>query len=131
MEDYCVNLLFRTNRMKYIPGDLVKFKGKLYEIMEADESFVKIWYQDRKMPKYLRVRVNDVTPIPLSDDVFRVNEWRLYKRTDEGEVLRYRDIIIVIKDNSGRSYLKINDGRIYLKYVSDLQHLMFAFKILN
>ena len=131
MEDYCVNLLFRTNRMKYIPGDLVKFKGKLYEIMEADESFVKIWYQGRKRPKYLRVRVNDVTPIPLSDDVFRVNEWRLYKRTDEGEVLRYRDIIIVIKDNSGRSYLKINDGRIYLKYVSDLQHLMFAFKILN
>ena len=68
---------------------------------------------------------------PLSDDVFRVNEWRLYKRTDEGEVLRYRDIIIVIKDNSGRFYLKINDGRIYLKYVSDLQHLMFAFKMLN
>ena len=131
MEVYCVNFLFRTNRMKYIPGDLVKFKGKLYEIMEADKSFVKIWYQGRKRPKYLRVRVNDVTPIPLSDDVFRVNEWRLYKRTDEGEVLRYRDIIIVIKDNSGRFYLKINDGRIYLKYVSDLQHLMFAFKMLN
>ena len=131
MEAYCVNFLFRTNRMKYIPGDLVKFKGKLYEIMEADESFVKIWYQGRKRHKYLRVRVNDVTPIPLSDDVFRVNEWRLYKRTDEGEVLRYRDIIIVIKDNSGRFYLKINDGRIYLKYVSDLQHLMFAFKMLN
>ena len=131
MEAYCVNFLFRTNRMKYIPGDLVKFKGKLYEIMEADESFVKIWYQGRKRPKYLRVRVNDVTPIPLSDDVFSVNEWRPYKRTDEGEVLRYRDIIIVIKDNSGRFYLKINDGRIYLKYVSDLQHLMFAFKMLN
>ncbi len=32
---------------------------------------------------------------------------------------------------SGRFYLKINDGRIYLKYVSDLQHLMFAFKMLN
>lgn len=57
MEAYCVNLLFRTNRMKYIPGDLVKFKGKLYEIMEADEYFVKIWYKGGKKPKYLRVRV--------------------------------------------------------------------------
>ena len=114
--------------MKYIPGDLVKFKGKLYEIMEADESFVKIWYQGRKRPKYLRVRVNDVTPIPLSDDVFRVNEWRLYKRTDEGEVLRNRDII-VIKDNNGKFYLKTTDGKVYLDYVSDLQHLMFAFKM--
>mgnify|MGYP003413083798 FL=1 len=131
MEAYCVNFLFKRNRIKYIPNDLIKFKGKLYEIMEADEYFVKIWYKGGKKPKYLRVRVNDVTPIPLSDDVFRVNEWRLYKRTDEGEVLRYRDIIIVIKDNSGRFYLKINDGRIYLKYVSDLQHLMFAFKMLN
>ena len=131
MEAYCVNFLFKRNRIKYIPNDLIKFKGKLYEIIEADEYFVKIWYQGRKRLKYLRVRVNDVTPIPLSDDVFRVNEWRLYKRTDEGEVLRYRDIIIVIKDNSGRFYLKINDGRIYLKYVSDLQHLMFAFKMLN
>ena len=131
MEAYCVNFLFKRNRIKYIPNDLIKFKGKLYEIIEADEYFVKIWYKGGKKPKYLRVRVNDVTPIPLSDDVFRVNEWRLYKRTDEGEVLRYRDIIIVIKDNSGRFYLKMNDGRIYLKYVSDLQHLMFAFKMLN
>ena len=128
MEAYCVNLLFRTNRMKYIPGDLVKFKGKLYEIMEADESFVKIWYQGRKRSKYLRVRVNDVTPIPLSDDVFRVNEWRIVNRTDEGEVLRNRDII-VIKDNNGKFYLKTTDGKVYLDYVSDLQHLMFAFKM--
>lgn len=114
--------------MKYIPGDLVKFKGKLYGIMEADEYFVKIWYQGRKRPKYLRVRVNDVTPIPLSDDVFLVNEWRLCDRTDEGEILRYRDLI-VIKDNSGRFYLKTTDGKVYLNYVSDLQHLMFAFKM--
>ena len=128
MEAYCVNLLFRTNRMKYIPGDLVKFKGKLYEIMEADESLVKIWYQGRKRPKYLRVRVNDVTPIPISDDVFRVNEWRIVNRTDEGEVLRNRDII-VIKDNNGKFYLKTTDGKVYLDYVSDLQHLMFAFKM--
>ena len=131
MEAYCVNFLFKSNRIKYIPNDLIKFKGKLYEIIEADEHFVKIWYKGGKKPKYLRVRVNDVTPIPLSDDVFRVNEWRIVNRTDEGEVLRYRDIIIVIKDNSGRFYLKINDSRIYLKYVSDLQHLMFAFKMLN
>lgn len=107
---------------------MVKFKGKLYEIMEADKSFVKIWYQGRKRPKYLRVRVNDVTPIPLSDDVFRVNEWRLVNRTDEGEVLRNRDII-VIKDNNGKFYLKTTDDKVYLDYVSDLQHLMFAFKM--
>ena len=77
MEAYCVNFLFKRNRIKYIPNDLIKFKGKLYEIIEADEYFVKIWYKGGKKPKYLRVRVNDVTPIPLSDDVFRVNEWRL------------------------------------------------------
>ena len=91
-------------------------------------DFVKIWYQGRKRPKYLRVRVNDVTPIPLSDDVFRVNEWRIVNRTDEGEVLRNRDII-VIKDNNGKFYLKTIDGKVYLDYVSDLQHLMFAFKM--
>ena len=128
METYSVSFLFRTNRMKYITSDLVKFKGKLYEIMEADKSFVKIWYQGRKRPKYLRVRVNDVTPIPISDDVFRVNEWRIVNRTDEGEVLRNRDII-VIKDNNGKFYLKTTDGKVYLDYVSDLQHLMFAFKM--
>ena len=97
MEAYCVNFLFKRNRIKYIPNDLIKFKGKLHEIIEADEYFVKIWYKGGKKPKYLRVRVNDVTPIPLSDDVFRVNEWRIVNRTDEGEVLRNRDII-VIKD---------------------------------
>ena len=128
MEAYCVNFLFRTNRMKYIPGDLVKFKGKLYEIMEADESFVKIWYQGRKRPKYLRVRVNDVTPIPLTIEIFLVNQWKLYKRTDEGEILRYYEIFVV-RDNNGRFYYKTNDGKVYLNCVSDLQHLMFAFKM--
>ena len=107
---------------------MIKLKDKLYEIIEADEYFVKIWYKGGKKHKYLRVRVNDVTPIPLSDDVFRVNEWRLVNRTDEGEVLRNRDII-VIKDNNGKFYLKTTDGKVYLDYVSDLQHLMFAFKM--
>ena len=125
---FILNGKFYFNGTKYMPGDLVKFKGKLYEIIEADEYFVKIWYKGGKKPKYLRVRVNDVTPIPLSDDVFRVNEWRLVNRTDEGEVLRNRDII-VIKDNNGKFYLKTIDGKVYLDYVSDLQHLMFAFKM--
>ena len=114
-----------------MPGDLVKFKGNFYEIIEAREYSVKIWYLGGKKPKLLQVRADDVAPIFLTIEIFLVNQWKRYKRTDEGEVLRYRDRIIVIKDNSGRFYIKIKDGRIYLKYVSDLQHLMFAFKMLN
>ena len=128
MEAYCVNFLFKSNRIKYIPNDLIKFKGKLYEIIEADEHFVKIWYKGGKKPKYLRVRVNDVTPIPLTIEIFLVNQWKLYKRTDEGEILRYYEIFVV-RDNNGRFYYKTNDGKVYLNYVSDLQHLMFAFKM--
>ena len=128
MEAYCVNFLFKRNRIKYIPNDLIKFKGKLYEIIEADEHFVKIWYKGGKKPKYLRVRVNDVTPIPLTIEIFLVNQWKLYKRTDEGEILRYYEIFVV-RDNNGRFYYKTNDGKVYLNCVSDLQHLMFAFKM--
>ena len=128
MEAYCVNFLFKSNRIKYIPNDLIKFKGKLYEIIEADEYFVKIWYKGGKKPKYLRVRVNDVTPIPLTIEIFLVNQWKLYKRTDEGEILRYYEIFVV-RDNNGRFYYKTNDGKVYLNCVSDLQHLMFAFKM--
>ena len=128
MEAYCVNFLFKRNRIKYIPNDLIKFKGKLYEIIEADEYFVKIWYKGGKKPKYLRVRVNDVTPIPVTIEIFLVNQWKLYKRTDEGEILRYYEIFVV-RDNNGRFYYKTNDGKVYLNCVSDLQHLMFAFKM--
>ena len=110
MEAYCVNFLFKRNRIKYIPNDLIKFKGKLYEIIEADEHFVKIWYKGGKKPKYLRVRVNDVTPIPLTIEIFLVNQWKLYKRTDEGEILRYYEIFVV-RDNNGRFYYKTNDGK--------------------
>ena len=110
MEAYCVNFLFKSNRIKYIPNDLIKFKGKLYEIIEADEYFVKIWYKGGKKPKYLRVRVNDVTPIPLTIEIFLVNQWKLYKRTDEGEILRYYEIFVV-RDNNGRFYYKTNDGK--------------------
>ena len=30
---------------------------------------------------------------------------------------------------NGKFYLKTTDGKVYLDYVSDLQHLMFAFKM--
>lgn len=110
MEAYCVNFLFKSNRIKYIPNDLIKFKGKLYEIIEADEHFVKIWYKGGKKPKYLRVRVNDVTPIPLTIEIFLVNQWKLYKRTDEGEIPCYYEIFVV-RDNNGRFYYKTNDGK--------------------
>lgn len=54
---FILNGKFYFNSTKYMPGDLIKFKGKLYEIIEADEYFVKIWYKGGKKPKYLRVRV--------------------------------------------------------------------------
>ena len=38
MEAYCVNFLFKRNRIKYIPNDLIKFKGKLYEIIVAEKG---------------------------------------------------------------------------------------------
>ena len=119
---------FYFNRTKYMPGDLVKFKGNFYEIMEASEYSVKIWYLGGKKPKVLQVRADDVTPIPLTIEIFLVNQWKLYKRTDEGEILRYHEIFVV-RDNNGRFYYKTNDGKVYLNCVSDLQHLMFAFKM--
>ena len=79
-------------------------------------------------PKLLQVRADDVAPIPLTIEIFLVNQWKLYKRTDEGEILRYHEIFVV-RDNNGRFYYKTTDGKVYLDYVSDLQHLMFAFKM--
>lgn len=79
-------------------------------------------------PKLLQVRADDVAPIPLTIEIFLVNQWKLYKRTDEGEILRYHEIFVV-RDNNGRFYYKTNDGKVYLNCVSDLQHLMFAFKM--
>ena len=80
---FILNGKFYFNGTKYMPGDLVKFKGNFYEIIEAREYSVKIWYLGGKKPKLLQVRADDVAPIPLTIEIFLVNQWKLYKRTDE------------------------------------------------
>lgn len=113
---------------KFITGDLIKFKGKYYSIMEVSEDSVSIWYSDKRIPQKLTVRINDVTPIPLTNEFLIENKWTLFIREKNGNKVYSKDRIHIEYDSLKDKFFYFDDKTIELKYISDLQHLLFGLK---
>lgn len=116
---------------RYVPGDLIKFKGEYHSILASDEHKVCIWYRPKVTykGKELWVRNDDVTPIPITEQFLIENHWSRTKQDGNGNYAFIRNNIIIVidvlKDNF--YYLGIR-GKIKLSYISDLQHLLFGLK---
>lgn len=117
---------------KYLAGDFVKFKGKIYELYSVSEQYVKIFFISNKgKGKFLEVRINDITPIPLTENFFIENKWELVIRDDIGHKYVYRKKPVIIEYDKAKDEFHYYKGMetLLLKSISDLQHLFFALKL--
>lgn len=116
-------------RQKYIPEDWVKFEGKLARIVEVNYFYylVKV-YQENYDPDaddcYLYKEAKDVEPIPLTIEILEKNGWVW---SDEHEELAFGAAPIAIYPES--DYFMVYNLRIKLRYVHQLQNLLFGLGI--
>lgn len=124
---------------RYIPGDWVIFRRKLARILETYKTnyFIKVCHHDYNPDiEYddayfsIEVRPVDIKPIPLTPEILEENgKWKKSKSSNR-TLLYYKDKVYIQYDMFDRFFyfadFDYRDSIIELKYVHQLQHLLFG-----
>lgn len=134
-------------KQKYIKGDLVKFATNTYTIVNFEENFLhnKICYAliSTNSTKTAFVADRDILPIPLTPEILEKNGW---KKEVMSRGIRIRNLVYTKPDIEEYGYFPIyiekgigdefdvypfTDNNVckpiaYIKYVHQLQHLLFG-----
>lgn len=134
-------------KLEYIPGDLAKFATNTYTIVNFEENFLhsKICYAliSTNSTKTALVSDRDILPIPLTTEILEKNGWEkkamsrgvrnrhwVYTKPDIEE---YGYFPIYIEKGIGDEFdvYPFTDNNVckqiaYIKYVHQLQHLLFG-----
>ena len=134
-------------KLEYIPGDLVKFATNTCTIVNFEENFLhnKICYAliSTNSTKTAFVADRDILPIPLTPEILEKNGW---KKEAMSRGIRIRNLVYTKPDIEEYGYFPIyiekgigdefdvypfTDNNVcnpiaYIKYVHQLQHLLFG-----
>lgn len=125
------------NTNRYIPGDWVKFEGKLARIEEVNSLYylLREYYENYDPDAndedcYLYKEAKDVEPIPLTPKILEKSGWKLcygfyFSTNEEGVIIRLSSQTGYVWD----AYVGIRPLRSGINNVSDLQHLLFGLGI--
>lgn len=128
------------NKLEYIPGDLVKFATNTYTIVNFEENFLysKICYAliSTNSTKTAFVADRDILPIPLTPEILEKNGWKIedVNPNDLSNIVSKGIMYRAIKDKEILFFQKgasvftcpLNWRKIEIKYVHQLQHLLFG-----
>lgn len=132
------------DKLKYIPGDLCIVKGKIESVCEVDRDNDFSITTDQ----HPFIRLSEVKPIPLTPEILEKNGWKkevmsrgiknshwVYTKPDIEE---YGYFPIYIEKGIGDEFdvYPFTDNNVctqiaYIKYVHQLQHLLFGLRINN
>lgn len=135
------------DKLEYIKGDLVKFATNTYTIVNFEENFLhnKICYAliSTNSTKTALVADRDILPIPLTPEILEKNGWvkevmsRGVKNSHwvytKPDIEEYGYFPIYIEKGIGDEFdvYPFTDNNVcnqiaYIKYVHQLQHLLFG-----
>lgn len=138
------------DKLEYIPGDLVKFATNTFTIVNFEENFLhnKICYAliSTNSTKTAFVADRDILPIPITPEILEKNGW-VKKVMSRGvknshwvytkpDIEEYGYFPIYIEKGIGDEFdvYPFTDNNVckqiaYIKYVHELQHLLFGLGI--
>ena len=109
---------------RYIPGDLVMYKGNVETIVEVDRDNTLSVTTD----KHPFAPLSNIKPIPLTPEILEKNGWKKYKNTYGYTIYSYKrqgyPKLNVINDNKVEFHW--GDKDIAICNVHELQHLLFG-----
>jgi hypothetical protein len=131
------------DKLEYIPGDLIKFATNTYTIVNFEENFLqnKICYAliSTNSTKTAFVADRDILPIPLTPEILEKNGWKIedVNPNDLSNIVSKGIMYRAIKDKEILFFQKgasvftcpLNWRKIEIRYVHQLQHLLFGLGI--
>lgn len=130
----------RMDKLEYIQGDLVIYtsliKEPIAEICEVHETSYTIKFMHGNS---VRVESNEIKPIPLTPEILEKNGWKIedVNPHDLSNIVSkgiiYRAIkgkeILFFQKGASVFTCPLNWRKIEIRYVHELQHLLFGLKL--
>ena len=121
------------DKLEYIPGDLVKFATNTYTIVNFEEEFLhnKICYAlcSTNSTKTALVGDRDILPIPLTPEILSKNEWKYINGKYALKIKSANYLVLEFTEDGVYTYINERTMLFVIKYVHELQHLLFGLGI--
>ena len=118
---------------EYIAGDLVKFATNTYTIVNFEENFLhnKICYAliSTNSTKTAFVADRDILPIPLTTEILEKNGWKSINGKYALKIKNANYVVLEFTEDGIYTYINENTMLFTIKYIHELQHLLYALHI--
>lgn len=113
---------------KYIPGDIVYNHKK--EIIRITSSYLKgtklFYYRDGECGW---IREDAIKPIPLTTEILEKNGWKSINGKYALKIKNANYVVLEFTENGIYTYINENTMLFTIKYIHELQHLLFGLGI--
>nr|DAG41947.1 MAG TPA: hypothetical protein [Bacteriophage sp.] len=110
---------------KYIPGDIVYNHKK--EIIRITSSYLKgtklFYYRDGD---YGWIREDAIAPIPLTPEILEKNEWKSINGKYALKIKNANYVVLEFTEDGIYAYINEKTMLFTIKYIHELQHLLFG-----
>lgn len=123
--------------LDYIPGDLVMVKesalrfakDKIFKVISSLSSgFVKVVMLNDSSTTY-SISNNSVRPIPLTPEILEKNRWRSINGKYALKIKNANYVVLEFTEDGIYTYINENTMLFIIKYIHELQHLLFGLNI--
>lgn len=121
----------------YIPGDLVMIKesalrfakDKIFKVISSlSGGFVKVVMLNDSSTTY-SISNNAVHPIPITPEILEKNRWRSVNGKYALKIKNANYVVLEFTEDGIYTYINENTMLFTIKYIHELQHLLFGLKI--
>ena len=125
------------NNLEYIPGDLVMVKksalqfakDKIFKVISSlSGGFVKVVMLNDSSTTY-SISNNAIRPIPLTPEILEKNGWKSINGKYALKIKNANYVVLEFTEDGIYTYINENTMLFTIKYIHELQHLLYALHI--
>lgn len=122
------------NKLEYIPGDLVMVKksalqfakDKIFKVISSlSGGFLKVVMLNDSSTTY-SISNNAIRPIPLTSEILEKNGWKSINGKYALKILNANYVVLEFTEDGIYTYINENTMLFTIKYIHELQHLLFG-----
>ena len=122
---------------EYIPGDLVMVKksalqfakDKIFKVISSlSGGFVKVVMLNDSSTTY-SISNNAIRPIPLTPEILEKNGWKSINGKYALKIKNANYVVLEFTEDGIYTYINENTMLFTIKYIHELQHLLYALHI--
>lgn len=124
----------RRNKLEYIPGDLVMVKksalqfakDKIFKVISSlSGGFLKVVMLNDSSTTY-SISNNAIRPIPLTPEILEKNGWKSINGKYALKIKNANYVVLEFTEDGIYTYINENTMLFTIKYIHELQHLLFG-----